>query len=114
MSWKPLRQPPAEKDPAPLSRSLDRLSQSLGAPSAEVLRVVFASWDDLVGAALAAHARPLSIRDGALVVVVDHPSWATEVRWLGPELLARLTEAAGEQVAGRIEVRVGPGALGSS
>lgn len=107
MTWRALRRNPHEEDPLGLRASLDRLSQSLGAPSARALEVIFAQWEEVVGAAVAAHVRPASLRSGVLVVVADHPSWASEVRWLGPKLLARLAESAGGEVATSLEVRVG-------
>lgn len=103
------RPPPGRGEgpgPRPLSVSLDSLARSLGAPPALALATVFAHWDELVGPALASHVRPLSIADQLLVVVADHPSWATHVRWLAPQLLAKLAEATGEEVASRLEVRV--------
>lgn len=106
MTWKPLRSQAQEQDPSGLGSSLDRLSRSLGAPSGQVLHTVFSRWDELVGEAVAANVRPSSLRDGVLVVVVSNPSWATEVRWLAPEMLARLSEAAGTEVASQVEVRV--------
>jgi hypothetical protein len=42
---------------------------------------------------------------GVLLVDVDDPSWATQVRVLADELRSRLSEVAGVQVA-RIEIRV--------
>ncbi|MGH9072745.1 MAG: DciA family protein [Acidimicrobiales bacterium] len=105
-TWRRLPVPRRDEDPRPLSSSLDSLARSLGAPPPRALDAVFARWEDVVGPALAAHAHPVSARDGTLVVIVDHPSWATEVRWLGAGLLDRLGEVAGTPVASRIEVRV--------
>lgn len=106
MTWRPLPARREERDPRPLGASLDSVSQSLGAPPARTLTTVFAHWDELVGQAMAAHVRPLSLAGGALVVAVDHPSWATQVRWLAPQLLARLAEATGQELVTHLEVRV--------
>lgn len=99
---------PGGQGPGPrrVADSLDRLMASLGGPRASVLTAVFASWAELVGPTVAAHARPRSLRRGVLVVVVDDPGWATQLRWLEPDLLARLADAAGEGVVNSIEVRV--------
>ena len=92
--------------PRPVGASLDRLSASFGGPPAGVLTAVFSSWDEVVGEAVAAHARPRSLRHGVLVVVVDDPAWATQLRWLESDLLARLATIAGEGAISRVEVRV--------
>jgi predicted nucleic acid-binding Zn ribbon protein len=42
-----------------------------------------------------------------LVVSADHPAWATQLRHLAPDILARLTEVCGAQNAlERLDVRV--------
>jgi predicted nucleic acid-binding Zn ribbon protein len=105
MTWRPLP-PPGGGEPRPIREALDRLAGRTGS-SRPVLATVFGRWAEVVGTEVAAHARPVAIRHGALVVAVDDPTWASQLRWLGPDLLARLAEAAGEPVADRLEVRVG-------
>jgi predicted nucleic acid-binding Zn ribbon protein len=61
-----------------------------------VLGAVFSRWDEIAGPALARHARPLRLTPGELVVAVDEPAWATQVRSLASELLQRVGEVAGE------------------
>lgn len=106
MTWRALRERPHDEEPVSLAVSLDRLSRSLGAPSGRALETVFARWADVVGEAVAAHVRPVSLRSGALVVAADDPAWASEVRWLAADLLARLADSAGHEVATGIEVQV--------
>lgn len=106
MTWRPLPPAPRQEEPHRLGASLDEVARGLGAPPVPVLEAVFSRWAEMVGPALAAHAHPASLTARSLVVVVDHPAWATEVRWLAPGLLARLAEIAGEQVAEAVEVRV--------
>jgi predicted nucleic acid-binding Zn ribbon protein len=93
-------------DPVPLTDALDDVLRSLrgGAGRAEV-RGVFGQWDEAVGEAIAAHVRPVRLDRGVLLVDVDDPSWATQVRVLGDEIRSRLHAVAGVSVA-RIEIRV--------
>jgi len=70
--------------------------------------VVFSHWEESVGPAIADHAAPLSLRDGVLVVGVAEAAWATQLRFLEHQILERLREAAGRDVATRIDVRVKP------
>ncbi len=92
--------------PRAVADSLDRVTASLGGPRASVLTAVFNSWSALVGEGLASHCRPQSLRGGVLVVAVDDPAWATQLRWLESDLLARLAEAVGEGAVREIRVRV--------
>ncbi len=95
--------------PRPVRDSLEHLARRLGAPTAASLGAVFSQWEEAVGASIAAHARPSSLNDGVLVVLVDAPGWATQLRYLSNDLLARLADVAGEGVVGRIDLRVESG-----
>ena len=65
-----------------MAESLERLVRGLGAPAAGVTTSIFADWPEVVGAQVAAHCRPLSLRDRVLVVTVTDPGWATQLRFL--------------------------------
>ena len=67
---------------------------------------VLRCWDEVVGAGVAAHARPVGVDDGRLLVVVDHPGWATQLRFLTTTILQRLATVAGADVVRSIDVRV--------
>jgi predicted nucleic acid-binding Zn ribbon protein len=93
-------------DPVPLSESLDAVVRSLRGPSAKAVAGVFAGWDEAVGPQVAAHARPVSLDDGRLVVEVDEPGWATQLRFLETTLRERLAGVSGGYEVRSIEVRV--------
>jgi predicted nucleic acid-binding Zn ribbon protein len=82
------------------------VARAIGAPPASTLTAVFAGWNDIVGDAVAAHARPVSLVRGVLRVAVDQPAWATELRFIGPQLLQRCAEVTGDDSVVRLEVRV--------
>jgi predicted nucleic acid-binding Zn ribbon protein len=86
--------------------SLAALARSLGAPAPSLLRAVFDQWEEIVGPAIAAHAWPLRIQDGVLRIGVDQPAWATQLTFLGPELLRRLRAATGDAAIERVEIKV--------
>ena len=98
-----------------MADSLDRVTRAFGAPRAQLLAAVFSHWEELVGPEIAAHAQPRSLRDGVLVVAADQPAWATQLRYLAAELLARVrAEAAAAEIT-EIQIRVaapGPAAVG--
>lgn len=66
---------------------------------------VFGRWEQAVGAQVAAHVQPVKLDGTLLVVSVDDPAWATQLRFLEATLRERLLEVAGAQIE-RIEVRV--------
>jgi len=80
------------EDPARVTDALDAIRRELrmGAPSE--IEELLASWDGLVGAALAAHSRPQTVRDGVLVVLADAAAWAGQLRYLDQVLVDRIAE----------------------
>jgi predicted nucleic acid-binding Zn ribbon protein len=70
------------------------------------VKTVFSEWPAVAGPNLAAHAQPVALRDGELVVEVDDPAWASQLRWLEPELRARLEQLPGGPRIERIRFRL--------
>jgi len=104
--WRPLSRDVERREPRPLSASLGRLAASLGAPAPPVLSAVFVGWERVVGPDVAAHARPVTLRDGVLVVDVDQPAWATQLNYLKADLLRQIDEATGSSEVTEVRVRV--------
>jgi predicted nucleic acid-binding Zn ribbon protein len=91
-----------------LQAALDGVVRELGGPalSSASLSGVFGQWREVVGDAIADHADPISIDAGRLVVAVDQPGWATQLRFLEGDLVARIGERVGPGVVTSLEVRV--------
>jgi len=98
--------PESTSDPQPLGASLDRLAAGLGAGSARGLHALYERWEDIVGAAAAAHATPVGVRRGRLLVEVDHPAWITGLTHVEAALLRRVADVAGPDIVHGIELRV--------
>jgi hypothetical protein len=99
--------PGAAGVPTRVGDALDRVLKRLGVPSTvSGVEVVFERWPEVVGEAMASRTRPVSIDGEALIVACDEPAVATHVRFLEPQLVARLGELAGERRITRVEVRV--------
>ena len=95
-----------QRGPQRLGQALDRLLGTLRAPSSDVLDAVFGRWSDIVGADVADHCRPVAVEGEQLTVVASDPTWASELRWLEPEVLARCAEVTGTERISRLVVRV--------
>lgn len=107
MPWEPL--PNASSgDPVPMTDSLDRVVRRLGGASVDATTGLFARWVELVGEGVARNSRPVSIRGNVLVVAVDDPAWATQLRFLERQLLDRLDAELGAGSVTSIDVRVRP------
>jgi predicted nucleic acid-binding Zn ribbon protein len=85
---------------------LARVLRSRGSPAPATLGSLFEGWEAMVGDRMAVHARPVRLRDTTLVVAVDEPAWASQVRWMTPQLLERLAAGLGPGVVTDVEVKV--------
>jgi predicted nucleic acid-binding Zn ribbon protein len=93
------------RDPIPISSSLDGVMRSLRGPTREAAGGVFGRWEEAVGEQVAQHVTPLKLDQGVLVVEVDDPAWATQVKFLSTMITERLMTVAGVTIE-RIDVRV--------
>lgn len=106
MTWRPLPEPNSQRDPVRLGPSLDRVARRFGAPSAAAFSGLFQRWEEMVGAGIAAHAKPVSLKRGVLIVDVDSNAWATQLRYMTTELVGKCCDVLGEGAVKRIEIRV--------
>lgn len=105
--WHPLPEP-GGRPPQRISASLDAVTRNLGGRGGPALVDLLQRWPEVVGEQLAAHSRPLGLRDGALTIGADEPAWGAQLGWLEADILRRLAEALGPGVVTRIAVRVRP------
>jgi predicted nucleic acid-binding Zn ribbon protein len=95
-----------QSDPTPLSASLDSVLRALKRPGVQASTGLYANWEAAVGSQIAAHARPVSLVDGRLLVEVDQPGWATQLRYLEADLIERLRPVISGADLTSIELRV--------
>jgi len=69
---------------------------------------VFYLWPEIVGAENARHAQPVSLRNGQLVVAVDHPAWLQELsRYHKSAILQKVQARVGKKAVRDICFRIG-------
>lgn len=90
MTWRDLG---SERPLHTITESLGAVSRRLGMTPAEQVVQIFGRWEELVGPAVAAHSKPLSITDGRLLVGVDDPAWATTLKMFASKLLENVNSA---------------------
>ena len=91
--------------PRPLAAALAPLTDAL-APASTLARVQRV-WEQAVGPAIAASARPTSERDGVLTITCEASVWAQELNLMGMRLLAQLNGALGDGQLRELRCRTG-------
>ena len=74
--------------PRPVGLAIAALAAQIE-PASELARVQRV-WEEVAGAAIAAHCSPVSVRGGLLRVACDEAVWAAELELLAPDLLPAL------------------------
>ena len=100
---KPRRAGPPER----VGSLVPRVLRDLGLDeSARALRIE-QSWERAVGAEVAAHCRPVALRNGVLEVQADSSAWCQTLRLRAPELQDRLAAALGGDAPRALWFRLG-------
>ncbi|WP_286275969.1 DUF721 family protein [Mycobacterium antarcticum] len=100
---------PDSRDPEPLGRATSELAKSRGWSGRVAEGAVFGQWATVVGDQIAEHADPVSLRDGVLSVQAESTAWATQLRLVQAQLLAKIAAAVGDGVVTSLRI-VGPAA----
>lgn len=95
---------PDSRDPQPLGRVSRELAKSQGWSGRVAEGRVFAQWTAVVGDQIAEHAEPTSLRDGILHVAAESTAWATQLRMVQAQLLAKIAEAVGDGVVTALKI----------
>lgn len=95
------------RDPVLLGDTLSRIAAERGWDEPLSVGGVVGRWSEVVGPEVAEHCKPETFEDGLLVVRADSTTWATNLRLLAPQLLARLAAEVGPDVVTDVKV-LGP------
>ena len=98
---------PDDRDPKLLGTAFDNLVESKGWSTDLSVRALLARWPALVGPTNAAHSWPESYADTILTVRTESTVWATSLRTMAPQLVAKLNEQLGDGTVTRVKV-LGP------
>ncbi|MEV5647989.1 DUF721 family protein [Nocardia sp. NPDC052254] len=100
---------PDERDPQLLSALAGSLAKSRGWSGKVAEGTVFGRWAAVVGDDIAGHADPVSLTDGVLSIQAESTAWATQLRMLQGQLLAKINAAVGQGVVTSLKI-TGPAA----
>ncbi len=98
---------PDDRDPKLLSEAVDRLIEAKGWATDINVHTLLARWSSLVGGVNAAHSHPESYADTMLTIRAESTVWATSLRSIAPQLVARLNDKLGQGTVTRVKV-LGP------
>ncbi|MFI2233657.1 DUF721 family protein [Nocardia testacea] len=95
---------PDDRDPQPLSKLATSIARSRGWSTKVAEGTVFGHWAGVVGEDIAAHAKPVSLENGVLSVAAESTAWATQLRLLQAQLLAKISAAVGPGVVRSLRI----------
>jgi predicted nucleic acid-binding Zn ribbon protein len=81
---------PDERDPAPIGSILGKSMVELGWVGPLAQARLMGQWASVVGSDIAARCQPVSLSDGELKVSAESTAWATQLRLMAPQILARI------------------------
>jgi predicted nucleic acid-binding Zn ribbon protein len=98
-----------KRDPLVLGEALEGVISQRGWSTEVNVHLLLGRWPALVGPTNAEHTTPESFVAGVVTVRADSTAWASQLRLMAPQLLAKLNAALGDGTIKRITVK-GPDA----
>ncbi|GAA4537523.1 DUF721 family protein [Mycobacterium paraffinicum] len=100
---------PDVRDPQPLGRLARDLAKRRGWSTQVAEGTVLGNWSSVVGQQIADHATATALNDGVLSVTAESTAWATQLRMIQSQLLAKIAAAVGNGVVTSLKI-TGPAA----
>jgi predicted nucleic acid-binding Zn ribbon protein len=95
---------PDVRDPQPLGRLARDLAKKRGWSAQVAEGMVLGNWPAVVGHQIADHAVPTTLHDGVLNVAAESTAWATQLRMIQSQLLAKIAAAVGNGVVTSLKI----------
>lgn len=95
---------PDSRDPQTLGAATRDLARTRGWSPKVAEGAVFGQWSTVVGEQIAEHATPSSLREGVLTVAAESTAWATQLRMVQSQLLAKIAAAVGDGVVTSLKI----------
>ncbi|MFI9507534.1 DUF721 family protein [Nocardia sp. NPDC052566] len=95
---------PDERDPQPLFKLAGSIAKNRGWSAKVAEGMVFGRWPNVVGEDIASHATPVTLKDGVLSIAAESTAWATQLRMLQGQILAKINAAVGQGVVTSLKI----------
>ncbi|MDQ4148529.1 MAG: DUF721 domain-containing protein [Actinomycetota bacterium] len=87
----------------PIGPTLAGLAEGWGLEKPVETGRLFARWEAMVGSDIASRCKPTSLQGGVLKVRTGSPAWASELKYLEGQIVARLNKELGQDIVKRIK-----------
>ncbi|NYH80783.1 putative nucleic acid-binding Zn ribbon protein [Actinopolyspora biskrensis] len=98
-----------QRDPQAFGNLASRLASDRGWSDRLAGGHLFGRWTELVGEEIAAHSKPVELREGVLTLQAESTAWATQLRLLQRQIVQRISDGLGQRLVRSIRVQ-GPAA----
>jgi predicted nucleic acid-binding Zn ribbon protein len=95
---------PDSRDPELLGMAARDVAKRRGWSSQVAEGAVFGQWPSVVGQHIAEHATPTVLRDGVLSVSAESTAWATQLRFIQAQVLAKIAAEIGDGVVTSLKI----------
>jgi predicted nucleic acid-binding Zn ribbon protein len=95
---------PDVRDPQPMGRVARDLAKKRGWSVRVAEGTVLGHWTSVVGHQIADHATPTALNEGVLSVAAESTAWATQLRMIQAQLLAKIAAAVGNGVVTSLKI----------
>lgn len=95
---------PDRRDPQPLGAVARDVAKKRGWSARVAEGAVFGRWPAVVGHQIAEHATPTALRDGVLSVSAESTAWATQLRLIQAQLIAKIAAEVGDGVVTTLKI----------
>ena len=96
---------PSRYDPHPLGFLGKHFVKRQGWQRALDIQEVMSRWSEYVGPEIGAHTKIESFEAGKLTIRCDSTAWATQLKWLIPQIEKRLAERLGSDTVKQVIIR---------
>lgn len=95
------------KKPQPIRSVLENTLKGLEIDVPLKSYSILGAWNEIVGATVAEHSQPRSIRNRILFIDVTHSTWMQQLQFLKPALLEKVNNFLGEPLIQDIRFKLG-------
>ena len=104
MIYRPRKRRP---DAYPIGTIIDSVLGKYRPGTSEAFIRIWKLWDEVVGSAIAAQARPAAFKNGELLVYTTHSVWLQQLQFLRQDILRKLNARCGDPLVRELKFKIG-------
>ncbi|KZF08421.1 MULTISPECIES: DUF721 family protein [Rhodococcus] len=95
---------PDDRDPQAFGALANSIASKRGWSAKVSEGAVLGRWPSVVGEDISAHAEPTGLKDGVLSISAESTAWATQLRLMQSQILAKIAAAVGHGVVTSLRI----------